>query len=198
MVNRELNIQFFGEPEGGPSDVEQVVDQVDDQEVEPEREKSASVPKYRFDEMSQRAKQAESRVAELTAKLEEAAEKDRKIEELTKELENTKAGFEVEKMTTKKQNAIEAALRGKVVDLEVATKLLDMDKITFDSKGQIKGLEEQVRALRKNKPYLWKPTKRIIEPSARTRTPVEKSFAQKLAEKRRTQDEVVNKGKTYF
>ena len=158
----------------------------------------AMIPKYRFDEVVQRAQQAEAKVAELQKQIEAIPEKDKRIADLEKELNDTKTGYELEKATAKKNSAIEAALKDKVVDFEVVSKLLDNEKITIDDKGVIKGLDEQVKALQTSKPYLWKPAKKVVEPGGGKPAPAEKTFAQQLAEKKKAQLGEVKKSKTYF
>lgn len=160
--------------------------------------KELMVPKYRFDEANQRAQQAELKVAELTSALEATKGDKEKIAALEKELADTKAGYEAEKSAAKKQSAIELAIKDKVVDMEVVSKLLDMDKITIDEEGKVQGLDEQVKALQTGKPYLWKPAKQEVKTQQKGKEPAVKSYAQTLAEKKNAQQGIVNKSKSYF
>lgn len=156
------------------------------------------IPKYRFDEVTQRAQAAEAKLAELQQQVAAIEGKDKRIKDLEKELSDTKAGYELERATAKKNSAVEAALRDKVVDFEVVSKLLDNDKITIAEDGTIQGLDEQVKTLRANKPYLWKPAKEVVKPSSGKPSTGEKSFAQQLAEKKKAQLGEVKKSKNYF
>ena len=156
------------------------------------------IPYARFTEVNTRAQAAEAKVLELQKMLDGVKGKDERIAALEKELRDTKEGYELEKTNAKRTSAIEAAIRDKVVDAEVVMKLLDMDKVALDDKGQVTGLEEQLKALKTNKPYLWKPAKPVVKPGDNGKGKADKSFAQKLAESKNARQGVVAKSKNYF
>nr|DAH56606.1 MAG TPA: minor structural protein [Caudoviricetes sp.] len=163
------------------------------------------VPKYRLDEALQRAQAAEAKVAELNnvvsdlnKQIEGTKAKDDKIAELEKSLADEKAGREADKVASKKLSVVDAAIKNRVVDEEVVRKLIDMDKISFNDKGETVGLDEQIKALQEGKSYLWKPVKPVVKAGAQGAGPAEKSFAQKLAEQKKSQLQVTAKSKTYF
>lgn len=157
------------------------------------------IPKYRFDEVTQRAQAAEAKVAELQKQVDGIKAKDDKISELEKKLKETTESYEAEKVAAKRQNAIEQAIKDKVVDAEVVMKLLDNDKISLDEKGELKGLTEQLDALQKTKPYLWKPATQPVKPGANGGNGTgEKSFAQKLAEEKQAAAATAKKQDIYF
>lgn len=156
-----------------------------------------TVPYSRFQEVNARAQAAEAKLAELTKRLEEVQGKDERIAALEKELKDTKDGYELEKTNTRRKVAIEAAIKDKVVDPEVVMKLLDLDKVAFDEKGEVTGLEDQLKAMKASKPYLWKAAKPVVTPGAGGGKP-DKSFAQKLAETKKAQMSVASKAKNYF
>lgn len=156
------------------------------------------IPKYRFDEVSKRAQEAEAKVAELTAQVQAIKEKDDRIAALEKELADTKTSYELEKSNAKRQQAIDNALRDKAVDSDVVNKLLDLDKISIDDKGNLKGLDEQIKELQTSKPFLWKPVKQVVKPAAADKPQDMPSFAKKLAEAKKAQLSTTSKSKTYF
>jgi len=187
-----LNIQFFADPVGGGSP------NPPDPNGGTPNPNDTMVPKYRFDEVNQRCQVAEAKVAELQKQVASIEAKDKRIADLEKELSDTKSGYELEKANAKKQSMIEAALKDKVVDMEVVAKLLDNEKITVDEKGALVGLEEQVKALKEGKPYLWKKADPKVKPGSGDPKPNDKSFAQKLAEQKKAQLEATTKSKNYF
>ncbi len=81
-----------------------------------------------------------------------------KIARLTSEIENMKAEGEKVRLehikeinAINKNNAVENALaRAGARTLRAVKALIDTDKITIDEDGSVKGLSEQIEALRKN------------------------------------------------
>lgn len=56
----------------------------------------------------------------------------------------------------KMEMALEKALGDQAHDYKLVAGLLDMEKITSGADGQLTGLDEQVKALRENRPFLFK------------------------------------------
>jgi len=156
------------------------------------------IPKHRFDEVSRKAKEYETKVTELNAKLEEVGAKDAKIAELEAKIQELTASHEAEKVRAKKTGIIKEKIGDRVVDLDLVISLLDLDAIKVNEEGKIKGLNAQVTELQKSKPYLWKKPEQIVKPGAGTPPKTEKTFAQKLAEKKVASNATVEKGKNYF
>lgn len=156
------------------------------------------IPKHRFDEVSRKAKEYETKVTELNAKLEAVGAKDAKIAELEAKIQELTAGHEAEKVTAKKTGIIKEKIGDRVVDLDLVISLLDLDAIKVNEEGKIKGLNAQVTELQKSKPYLWKKAEKIVRPGAGALPKTEKTFAQKLAEKKVASIAAVEKGKNYF
>ena len=156
------------------------------------------IPKYRFDEVSKKAKDLEATVAEMNAKVEQLAEKDARIAQLEAEIKAIKEGTKAERIKAIKTNAIRKRVGNRVVDFELFLTLLDMDAIKVNKEGKVKGLSAQVKALQKSKPYLWKPAKTVVTPGAGSKTKPEKSFAQKLAEQKVAEKATADKSKHYF
>lgn len=156
------------------------------------------IPKHRFDEVSRKAKEYETKVTELNAKLEAVGAKDAKIAELEAKIQELTTGHEAEKVKAKKTEIIKEKIGDRVVDLDLVISLLDLDAIKVNAEGKIKGLNAQVTELQKSKPYLWKKAEKIVRPGAGTPPKTEKTFAQKLAEKKVASNATVEKGKNYF
>lgn len=163
------------------------------------------VPKYRLDEATQRAQAAEAKVAEmtntindLTKQVEGIKAKDDKIADLEKQLADEKSGREADKVMAKKSSVIDAAIKDKVVDEEVVRKLIDMDKISFNDKGETVGLDEQIKALQEGKAYLFKKASKVVKTGDTDEGPGGKTFAQKMAEAKKQQLEVTAKSNHYF
>ena len=156
------------------------------------------IPKHRFDEVLRKAKEYETKVTELNAKLEAVGAKDAKIAELEAKIQELNTGYEAEKVKAKKTGIIKEKIGDRVVDLDLVISLLDLDAIKVNEEGKIKGLNAQVTELQKSKPYLWKKAEKIVRPGAGTPPKTEKTFAQKLAEKKVASNATVEKGKNYF
>jgi len=161
-----------------------------------------TVPKYRFDEVNQKYKEALAKVDEVTKKNEEltksATEKDEKVSALEKELADTKASYEKEKNDAKRMEAVKASIGDGVQDIDVLLKLIDMDKVTLGDDGKLSGLDDQVKELKTNKPFLFKAPPAPVKPGDKPGKPTEKSFATKLAEKKVAEKSVTKGAKGYF
>lgn len=194
----KIELQLFAEPPADPPTPPAEPPANPPSPQSPPIQEGTMIPKYRFDEINTRCQAAEAKIAELQKIAGEVKQKDDRIAALEKELNDTKTAHELEKTNAKRTSAIEAAIKDKVVDIEVVQKLLDTDKITFNDKGEVVGLEEQLQTLQTSKPYLWKPAKQIIKPSDKGKVPQEKTYAQQLAEKKKAQLGVTAKQSTYF
>lgn len=162
------------------------------------REEGFMIPKHRFDEVSRKAKEYEAQILELTEANEALSEKDAKIKELEEQLTQLTEGHEAEKVLAKKTQIIKSRLADKVVDLDLVLSLLKFDDIQVNAEGKVKGLSAQVKELQKSKPFLWKKPAKVVVPSSGGNARTEKTFAQKLAEKKVAEHEAVRKGKNYF
>lgn len=186
-----LNIQFFAEPRDGgePAPNSNPDDTGGGKEI--------MIPKHRFDEVSQRARQSETEIAELKAKLAEAEKAGARVSELEKKIEEIEKGYKDKEALVNKTNVIKKLVGDRVVDFGVFLSLLDLDKIEITKEGKTKGLQVQVSQLQKEKSYLFKPARKTVEVGAKGKGQPEKSFAQKLAEKKKKQM-TTTKSKTYF
>lgn len=83
------------------------------------------------------------------------------ISALNDTIESNKTNYEKTLNETRLNSAVKLALAGKVQDVDIVSGLLDKTKITLDdSTGNVKmGLEEQLKELQINKPFLFFDTK---------------------------------------
>lgn len=156
------------------------------------------IPKRRFDEVTQMYRDALSKSSALEKEIEGYKTKDVRIAELEKQINDMKESYEKEKAIAKKTIAIDKMIGDTSVDSEVLKKLLDIDKITINDKGEIEGLEEQIKRLQKEKSYLFKKSQPVVTKSVTQTTKPEKTLAQKLAEKKVNAMRVTTKSKNYF
>lgn len=156
------------------------------------------IPKRRFDEVSQMYRDSLAKNSELQKEIESSKQKDAKIAELEKKIKDMESSYELEKANAKKASAIDKAIGDTAIDAEVIKKLLDMDKISINDKGEVEGLEDQIKLLQKDRAFLFKKSLPVASKSATPATRPEKSVAQKLAEKRVTAMSASAKAKNYF
>lgn len=156
------------------------------------------IPKRRFDEVSQMYRDSVAKNSELQKAVESYKEKDNKIAELEKQLKDLQASYELKEANAKKASAIDLAIGDKAIDADVIKKLLDMDKISINDKGEVEGLEDQIKMLQKDKAFLFKKAQPVMTKSATPPAKTEKSFARKLAESKVSATSVTAKAKNYF
>lgn len=156
------------------------------------------IPKRRFDEVTQMYRDMLAKNSTLEKEIEGYKAKDTKIAELEKQIKDMQASYELEKSNAKKVSAIDAAIGDTSIDAEVVKKLLDMDKISINDKGEVQGLDDQIKGLQKDKAYLFKKSQPVVTKSATTTTKPEKSIAQQIAEKKVSAMSTTAKAKNYF
>lgn len=165
-------------------------------------EQGLMIPKYRFDEVNQKNQALEQQLAAISSELEnlrsEATKKDEQISSLQKELTDTKETYDKEKSDAKRMEAVKANVGEGVQDIDVILKLIDMDKVQLAEDGKLSGLDEQMSQLRQEKPFLFKTPPSPVKKGDNGNQPKESSFAQKLAEKKVTQNKVAKGAKNYF
>lgn len=94
-----------------------------------------------LNDLSDKVKDSEELTAEIDRLKEENANKATELDETVKELTMT--------------NAIKLALAGKVHDEELASSLIDKEKLVIDG-DKIVGLDEQIKGLEESKSFLFK------------------------------------------
>lgn len=117
------------------------------------------VPKSRMDEEQGKLRDSKAAVATLTRQLEEAKKAGESVATLQATVEALKQQVS-ERDTTitgmKRSGKIQEALRkARVRDAAVVERLLDASKIGEDDKGNLTGLDDQVKALREKSAYLF-------------------------------------------
>lgn len=123
------------------------------------------IPKERFDEVNETAKQRQVEIDKRDKQLEDLGKSAKGNEELTqkiKDLETANAkdkeDFETQLKETKLINALKLEVNGKVKDVDLVLGLLDKSKIELDENGSIKmGFQEQFDDLKSKKDFLFVP-----------------------------------------
>ena len=131
-------------------------------------EKSASelkgmVPRERLNEESKARSQAETSYNSVKAeldKLKESAGDNETLKSQIKQLQDdlkdkdTKHAAEIADM--KMTNAIQAAIGSMAQDTELVAGLFDRAKLILSDDGKVTGLDDQIKALKESKPFLFK------------------------------------------
>ena len=125
--------------------------------------KDKFVPKERFDEINETAKQRQTEIDKRDKQLEDLSKSEKGIEELTQKLKDletanakAKEDFEEQLKETKLNNALKLAVNGKVKDIDLVLGLLDKSKIELDENCNIKmGFQEQFDELKTSKDFLF-------------------------------------------
>jgi len=121
--------------------------------------KGDMIPKHRFDEVNTELEKFRAEKAERESKDREAQEKklveEKKWEELSTKREQELTSERTKLSEVKTQMAVErSAGKAGIVDTEAAFKLIDRSKITVDSEGNVQGVDEAIKQLLTDKPYL--------------------------------------------
>ena len=130
------------------------------------KELEGYVPKHQFAEveaenkpLKETAKENEKSLENLknaTGNQEELTAQIQKMQEEAKEAEQ-KHKEELEEI--RMMNAIKLAIVGKTQDEELVAGLIDRKKLFLGDDGKVSGLEEQLKALKENKSFLFKEEK---------------------------------------
>lgn len=121
------------------------------------------VPKHRFDEVNNAKKQAETDLKERDKQLEKLSKSAGDNEELKQQIkvlqDENKAATEkynAEVAQLKISTALKLALSGDAHDADLVASLINRDSIKLKDDGTIEsGLDDQVKALRDSKPFLF-------------------------------------------
>ncbi|KJB88586.1 minor structural GP20 protein [Paenibacillus sp. E194] len=122
-----------------------------------------TVPKDKYNELSEAKKKAEKDVTDRDKQIEELGKTAGLSEDLKKQIETLTAAnkeaaekhaAELKELTL--TNAISAALNGKAHNEKVVTGLINREKLVIGDEGKIVGLEEQLTALKSSDGYLFK------------------------------------------
>lgn len=124
------------------------------------------VPKARFNEVNEEKKTLQATVSDRDKQLEElkktsgdTAALNKKIEQLQADNKKAKEDAEAKLKEMQLTNAIKLAIVGKVHDEDIVSGLFDRSKLILSEDGKVTGLEEQLKTIEKNKPFLFKDSK---------------------------------------
>ncbi len=120
------------------------------------------VPKHRFDEVNTENKNLKAAAKENEQALEELKENAGDSEGLKKQIQKMQDDAKEMEEKHKEEirdmqinNAIKLSLTGKAQDAEIVAGLIDKTKLILGDDGKITGLDEQVKALKENKSFLF-------------------------------------------
>ncbi|WP_438497157.1 phage scaffolding protein [Paenibacillus sp. IHBB 3054] len=121
------------------------------------------VPKNQYNDISEAKKQAEKDRDTVSGQLEDLKKSAGDNETLKAEItklqdanKTAKAEYEADLMKEKLNNAITAALNGKVHNETHVTGLINKEKLVIGDDGKVVGLDEQIKALQTSDAYLFK------------------------------------------
>lgn len=173
------------------------------------------IPKHRFDEVNEKNKELAESLTQAEADKAEAIKRAEKAEgevaPLQEQLQSTKAEWEKkyrdleekhkqeeeDRQTLEtfnaRMNAIKSYLGETVYDTDMVSSLIDLEGLKVEN-GKVSGVEEAVEAIKKDKPFLFKPEE-TLHSTAPTSAPnkggSEKvNFGELLAKKAQAVDEL--------
>jgi hypothetical protein len=121
------------------------------------------VPKSRLDEELGKIKDQRTTISTLTKQLEEAKKAGESVTTLQATIDSLKNDVAERDATItgmKRSGKIrDVLIKAKVRDAAVVEKLLDASRITEDDKGNLSGLDDQVKALKEKSAYLFEEEK---------------------------------------
>ncbi|MEK4193272.1 phage scaffolding protein [Paenibacillus sp. FSL L8-0323] len=140
------------------------------------------VPKSQYNDVSAAKQQAEKDVADRDKQIEDLStaaglsdDLKRQIDQLKTDNKTAKEKYDADLQQIKMDNAITAALTGKVHNEKVVTGLIDKNKLVIGDDGKVVGLEEQLTTLKTSDAYLFtseaNPQQQQQTPSFRGTTP---------------------------
>lgn len=181
------------------------------------------IPKQRFDEVNTKNKELSKSLAEAQTAQSEAEKRAKEAEEqlptLKSELESTKAEWQqkysdlearhkqeeedrhVLETFNARMGAIKSFLGESVYDADMVSSLIDLESLKVED-GKVSGVKEAVEAIRKDKPFLFKPESEL-KSTAPTSSPKkdkgEINFGELLAKKAEQLDaQTAEATKKYF
>ena len=123
----------------------------------------AFIPKSRFNEINERNKDLTAQIADrdkqLTDLKKAAGDNETlkaQIADLQKTNKEQKEAADARIKTLQLDSAIKLAIGDTAQDVDIVTGLIKRDALVLGEDGKVSGLKEQVEALRKTKPFLFK------------------------------------------
>lgn len=120
------------------------------------------VPKSQYNDVSEARKQAEEALAERDKQLEnlkkdagDNAELKQQIETLQAENKTAKERYESDMKDLRLNTAIKLAVAADAHDPDLVTGLVEKDKLLITDDGKVSGLDDQLKALRESKAFLF-------------------------------------------
>lgn len=124
------------------------------------------VPKTRFDEVNTEKNQLKTAKEEAETQLEQLKESAgdnealrNQITDLQNAAKQKDADHAAEIKALRMSNAIRAAIGNTAQDADLVAGLIDQGKLILGEDGKLTGLDEQVKALKESKPFLFKEEK---------------------------------------
>lgn len=121
------------------------------------------IPKHRFDEVNNENKTLKSNAEESKKALEtlkasngDAEEMKKQIEAMQEESKEAENRYKKEMNEVRMENAIKLAIHGTAQDEDIVSNLFDKSKLILGDDGKVTGLDEQLEAFKKDKPFLFK------------------------------------------
>lgn len=131
------------------------------------KELSGYVPKDRFDEVNESkkkletsAKEHETQMETLKAAAGDNEELKKQISDLQNQNKKKEAEYQEQIKDMKLTNAIKLAVSGSAQDCDLVAGLIDKGKLILGDDGKVTGLEEQVKALKESKGFLFREEKK--------------------------------------
>lgn len=145
----------------------------------------AYIPKSRFNEVNEKNKDLTAQIADrdkqLTTLKKDAGDNEQlkaQIEGLQKTNKEQKEAADARYKSLQMDSAIKLALGDSAQDLDIVSGLIKRDAIVLGEDGKVSGLKEQVEALMKEKPFLFKQKKtNPYQPRGGTGPQVDNPFA---------------------
>lgn len=131
-----------------------------------------AVPKSDFNTVSEAKKKLEDDIKIRDKQLEDLKKENGDAEELQKQIKTlqeqnkeAKKKHDADMKDLRLSNAIKLALTGKVQDEEIVAGLINREKLVLGDDGKVVGLDEQVKALRESKTFLFKEQNQRYNPA---------------------------------
>lgn len=128
-----------------------------------EEELKGFVPRSRLNEEAAARKNAEASYNDVKAELDKLKESagdneamQKQIRELQDELKTKESDYAKEIADLRINNAIASAIGTSAHDTDIVSGLIDKSKLILSEDGKLTGLDEQVKDIKKDKPYLFK------------------------------------------
>lgn len=131
---------------------------------ESKKELEGYVKKETYDQTEQEKKQLETSVNDYKTQLDQLkatagdnAALTQQIADFQNQIKQKEADHQKEIKDLKLTNAIKMAVSASAQDSDLVAGLVDRNKLILGDDGKVTGLEEQVKAIKESKPFLFKP-----------------------------------------